>query len=129
MALRDGVLLQSERFWAAAVRSADGGVRVSSAAKARLPGRESLQRIPVVRGLVLNQGEAHEAVAGVSEADARADRHLGFVEQQLAEFERAEVAVKLRDGRPDEHRAPWLVHRPADAGEAVAEHVAPPPVD
>jgi uncharacterized protein YqhQ len=52
MALRDGVLLQSERFWAAAVRSRGGGVSVASGRKAKMPGGESLQRVPVVRGLV-----------------------------------------------------------------------------
>ena len=67
MALRDGVLLQSERFWAAAVRSPDGGVRVSSAAKARVPGRESLQRLPVVRGL-LRLGEAVAVLPAVRRA-------------------------------------------------------------
>jgi uncharacterized protein YqhQ len=67
MALRDGVLLQSERFWAAAVRSPDGGVRVSSAAKTRLPGRESLQRLPVMRGL-LRLGEAVAILPAVRRA-------------------------------------------------------------
>ena len=52
MALRDGVLLQSERFWAAAVRGPGGGISVASGRKTRLPGREALQRVPVVRGLV-----------------------------------------------------------------------------
>jgi uncharacterized protein YqhQ len=67
MALRDGVLLQSERFWAAAVRSPDGGVRVSSAAKTRLPGRKSLQRLPVMRGL-LRLGEAVAILPAVRRA-------------------------------------------------------------
>jgi uncharacterized protein YqhQ len=56
MALRDGVLLQSERFWAAAVRTKDG-VKVSSGAKSLAPGREALQRVPVLRG-VLRLGES-----------------------------------------------------------------------
>ena len=33
MALRDGVLLQSDRYWAAAVRARDGSVKVTSGAK------------------------------------------------------------------------------------------------
>ena len=41
--------------------------------------------------LVLDQGEAHEAVAGRAEADARTDRDLGLGEQQLAELERPQV--------------------------------------
>jgi uncharacterized protein YqhQ len=52
MALRDGVLLQSERFWAAAVRAPDGGVEVASGRKVMLPGRDALLKVPVLRGLV-----------------------------------------------------------------------------
>ncbi len=52
MALRDGVLLQSERFWAAAVRTPEGGVTVTSGAKAMIPGRETMQRVPILRGIV-----------------------------------------------------------------------------
>jgi uncharacterized protein YqhQ len=51
MALRDGVLLQSERFWAAAVRGDDGGVHVSSGAKTPLPGGDVLRQVPLVRGV------------------------------------------------------------------------------
>ncbi len=51
MALRDGVMLQSERRWAAAVRKPDGRIVVYSGDKARLPGRALLTRLPVVRGL------------------------------------------------------------------------------
>jgi len=57
MALRDGVLLQSERFWAAAVRSPGGGVNVTSGEKPRIPARVSLQRVPLLRGL-LRLGES-----------------------------------------------------------------------
>jgi uncharacterized protein YqhQ len=57
MALRDGVLMQSERFWAAAVRSPGGGVSVTSGEKPRLPARDSLQRVPLLRGL-LRLGES-----------------------------------------------------------------------
>jgi len=52
MALRDGVLLQSETNWAAAVREGDGGVKVVSGAKMRLPGREAMRHVPVLRGIV-----------------------------------------------------------------------------
>ncbi len=51
MALRDGVLLESERFWAAAVQRADG-VLVTSGARTLLPGHRAALRVPVVRGLV-----------------------------------------------------------------------------
>lgn len=57
MALRDGVLLQSDGYWAAAVRQGDGDIKVVSGAKVRLPARETLRRVPVVRG-VLRLGEA-----------------------------------------------------------------------
>src|SRR5450759_710175 len=56
-ALRNGVLFQSERFWAAAVRSPGGGVNVTSGDKPRIPARESLQRVPLLRGL-LRLGES-----------------------------------------------------------------------
>lgn len=52
MALRDGVLLQSERFWAAAVRRPDSQVEVASGRKPLLPARDALLGVPVVRGLV-----------------------------------------------------------------------------
>jgi uncharacterized protein YqhQ len=51
MALRDGVLLQSQDNWAAAVRLPDGSVRVRSGPKGRLPGRGVFDRVPVVRGV------------------------------------------------------------------------------
>jgi len=51
MALRDGVMLQSPHFWAAAVRLPDGSLRVRSGKKPQLPGREVVGRVPVVRGL------------------------------------------------------------------------------
>ena len=57
MALRDGVLLQSELFWAAAVRGAGGDVNVTSGEKPRIPARDSLQRVPLLRGL-LRLGES-----------------------------------------------------------------------
>ena len=57
MALRDGVLLQSDGYWAAAVREEDGGIKVVSGAKVMLPARESLRRVPVLRGVV-RLGEA-----------------------------------------------------------------------
>jgi uncharacterized protein YqhQ len=51
MALRDGVLLQSQDNWAAAVRLPDGSVKVRSGHKSRLPGRGVFDRVPVVRGV------------------------------------------------------------------------------
>jgi uncharacterized protein YqhQ len=51
MALRDGVLLQSERYWAAAVREPEGSVRVTSGAKSPLPGRDVIRQVPLLRGV------------------------------------------------------------------------------
>jgi uncharacterized protein YqhQ len=52
MALRDGVMLQSERHWAAAIRLPDGSIGVHSGEKPLMPGREVLTQVSVVRGLV-----------------------------------------------------------------------------
>ena len=67
MALRDGVLLQSDGYWAAATRQPDGGVKVVSGRKVRLPARETLQQVPVVRGL-LRLGEAMAVLPAVRRA-------------------------------------------------------------
>ncbi len=67
MALRDGVLLQSERHWAAAVREPGGGVTVTSGTKVRIPGRESMQRVPVLRGL-MRLGESVAVLPAVRRA-------------------------------------------------------------
>jgi uncharacterized protein YqhQ len=69
MALRDGVLLQSDGYWAAAVRD-EGGVSVVSGAKVRLPGRETLGRVPVVRGVV-RLGEAVAVLPAVRRATGK----------------------------------------------------------
>jgi uncharacterized protein YqhQ len=57
MALRDGVLLQSEHHWAAAVRLPDGTLRVRSGPRNHLRGSKALAQVPVARGLV-RLGEA-----------------------------------------------------------------------
>jgi uncharacterized protein YqhQ len=70
MALRDGVLLQSDGHWAAAVRDEGGGVSVVSGDKVRLPGRDALGRVPVVRGVV-RLGEALAVLPAVRRATGR----------------------------------------------------------
>jgi uncharacterized protein YqhQ len=70
MALRDGVLLQSDGHWAAAVREEGGGVSVVSGAKARLPGRDTVGRVPVVRGVV-RLGEALAVLPAVRRATGK----------------------------------------------------------
>ncbi len=67
MALRDGVLLQSPRFWAAAVRNEGGGITVSSGRKPRIPGRTALQGVPMARGL-LRLGESLAVLPAVRRA-------------------------------------------------------------
>jgi uncharacterized protein YqhQ len=67
MALRDGVLLQSQSYWSAAVRDDDGSIRVSSGRKAQVPGRERLQRVPLARGIV-RLGEALAVLPAVRRA-------------------------------------------------------------
>ena len=52
MALENGVLFQSERFWSMAVRAADGGIEVASGSKSSLPRRLGLRKVPLLRGLV-----------------------------------------------------------------------------
>ena len=64
MALRDGVLLQSDGYWAAAVREESGGVKVVSGPKVQLPARETLRQVPVLRGLV-RLGEAMAVLPAV----------------------------------------------------------------
>jgi uncharacterized protein YqhQ len=49
MALRNGILVHSLDHWAAAVRTADGEVRLASGRKPDLP--ETLTRTPLVRGV------------------------------------------------------------------------------
>lgn len=57
MALRDGVLLQGDAYWAAAMRDEAGGIRVVSGSRVKVPGRDLLRQVPLVRGLV-RLGEA-----------------------------------------------------------------------
>src|SRR4029453_6850235 len=58
--------------------------------------------------LVLDEREAHELIAVLAEPDPRRHRHLGLVEQELAEFERAHRLLIVRDLPPDGHSAPSL---------------------
>ena len=117
MALRDGVLLQSDGYWAAAVREEDGGVKVVSGAKPQLPARETLRQVPVVRGLV-RLGEAMAEGAGrkagvplVLMADQRVShgtitrivnmaRAAGFHEVNIAAREPAPVFIRDDTKRP-----------------------------
>src|SRR6058998_1665053 len=74
--------------------------------------------------LVLDEREPHVALAVLAEADARRDRHLGLLNQELGELERAEATEGVGDRRPHEHRALRLGHVPADLVEPVDQNVA-----
>ena len=80
--------------------------------------------------LVLDEREADVPLAAGPEADARADGDLAprFVSLS-ANSSDPSSAVRLRDRRPDEHRAAGLRELPADTGETVAERVAARAVD
>lgn len=152
MALRDGVLLQSERFWAAAVRRPDG-VHVSSGEKARIPGRRVALRLPVLRGLlrlgeslavlpavrraiggpVLPQEEPRMLVATVaSAAGTYVVRHRLPGSPLLREVAAmgvslAPVLLLLRDSRLSryhgaEHKTIAAYERDIDPAEALKEH-------
>jgi uncharacterized protein YqhQ len=51
MALRDGVLLLSEKHWAAATRTGGEDIEVHSGERVLIPGRERLSKVPVLRGV------------------------------------------------------------------------------
>src|SRR5436309_434911 len=64
------------------------------------------------------------------EAAAGADGDLGLVEQLHGEVDRAQALAPLaRVAGPDEHARLRGRHLPADAPEALDQHVAPPLVD
>src|SRR6266446_3909081 len=79
--------------------------------------------------LVLDEGKADEALAVLAEADARRDRDLALVDQELRELERAHGPERLRDRRPHEHGALGLRHRPADLVETLDEDIPAAPME
>jgi uncharacterized protein YqhQ len=98
MALRDGVLLQSDGYWAAAVREEDGGVKVVSGAKPQLPARETLRQVPVVRGLV-RLGEAMAVLPAVRRKTGRPVLPQEDPRMFAATAASAAVTVALRASR------------------------------
>jgi hypothetical protein len=94
MALRNGVLLQSERFWAAAVRSPGGGISVTSGQKARLPARDSLQRVPLLRGL-LRLGESLAVLPAVRRSTGRPAVACGHGGERRGDARAAQLAPGL----------------------------------
>src|ERR671910_691651 len=82
----------------------------------RAPAEERLDvahRLPDALA-VLDQGETHEALAILAKPEPGRDCDPGVAQQQLAELERAEVAIRLGDRRPHEHGRGWRRYRPAD---------------
>ena len=57
--------------------------------------------------LVLDQREAHIIVAVLAEADARRDRDIGLLDQQLGEFEAAEMRGTSPAPAPRRTSRPW----------------------
>ncbi len=98
MALRDGVLLQSDGHWAAAVREEGGAIRVVSGGKVRLPGREALRRVPVARGVV-RLGEALAVLPAVRRATGTPVLPQEDPKLLAATAASAAVAVALRATR------------------------------
>src|SRR3954467_7454132 len=73
--------------------------------------------------LVLDQGEADEALTAGAEADTGRQSNLTLAHDVRAELERVHVLVRLGDRGPDEHRTLRLGDLPADAGQAVDQRV------
>src|SRR5438093_416812 len=73
--------------------------------------------------LVLDEREPHVALAVLAEADARRHGHLGLLDQELGELERAQAAEGIGNGSPHEHRALRLGHVPAELVEPVHQDV------
>src|ERR1700730_2642501 len=74
--------------------------------------------------IVFHQRETDVAFAHGAEADAGGDGYLGFLEQELGEFERAHGAEAFGQRRPEEHGAARLFDGPAGALETGDEYVA-----
>ncbi len=79
--------------------------------------------------LVLDQREADVIVAELSEADARGDGDIRLLDEQLGEFQRAEMTELFRDLRPGEHGRGRRRHFEAGLAEALDHHVAAALVD
>src|SRR5580692_4002659 len=79
--------------------------------------------------LVLDQRNAHMALAIFAKARARRYRDAGFFDQKRREFHAAERLERLRDRRPGEHRGARRRHSPAGAAERIHQRIAPSPVD
>jgi uncharacterized protein YqhQ len=115
MALRDGVLLQSDGYWAAAVREESGGVKVVSGAKVRIPGRDVFRQIPVLRG-VMRLGEAVAVLPAVRRGTGAPVLPQEDPRMLAATAATAAVTVALRASR----RGSPLLREIAVAGAGLA---------
>src|SRR5438094_5429649 len=125
MGLRKNVILRSPRSGRLEGRTASAATdadRLKSGSRSLLRRRRALgaaqfgegvaageEGFDVAGGLaqalaVLDQRDAHEALAVLAEADPRRDRDIGAFEEELREGEGADAAEFLGDRRPGEHR-------------------------
>src|SRR4026209_1911057 len=74
--------------------------------------------------LVLDQRDAHEALAVLAEAQAGRYRDVGLLDQQLGELHAAELPVGLGDRCPREHRGQRRRYVPARARKALDQAAA-----
>jgi uncharacterized protein YqhQ len=151
MALRNGLLVHGETHWAAAVRAADGSLKVASGAKPDLGGRrakglagvrglvrlaEALLLIPLVKRrlpeaeLPMQDGSTIAALAGAALAGqavrATGGRTLGR-EAAVAALSFAPALLALRSGELAayhgvEHKAIGAYEQDGDAVDATKEH-------
>ena len=94
-----------------ASRPPAGSVRCAGARGPRRRGRAP------IRCSFSTSAKRDEALAAGAEPDSRADGDVRLPRQLDGELERAELAVGLRDRRPDEHRPERPLDVPADALE------------
>src|SRR3984957_17715344 len=79
--------------------------------------------------LVLDQRDAHMALAIFAKARAGRHRDAGLFDQKRREFHAAERLERLGNRRPGEHRGRRRRHRPAGAAERIHQRFAPSPID
>jgi len=150
MALRNGILVHSLEHWAAAVRTADGEVKVASGRKPDLP--DALTRTPLVRGVARmaeaawllpvvrrrlpearlpvegpGMGAALAGSALLAQAARRSRLHPVFAESLAAAAALAPAFMALRGSEiaryhGAEHKAIGAYEKGTDAVDASKEH-------
>ena len=138
MALRNGILVHSLEHWAAAVRTADGQLKVASGRKPDLP--DALTRTPLVRGVARmaeaawllpvegpGMGAALAGSALLAQAARRSRLHPVFAESLAAAAALAPAFMALRGSEiaryhGAEHKAIGAYEKGTDAVDASKEH-------